>query len=90
MMRRSITDILLVPYISQVHMKLLPPTEALVYAKKEIDHAPIVNEDPILHAPLFRNISVFKRYSLFFVFPSFKFCIIIHHFINELSLIFFD
>lgn len=34
-------------------------------AKKEIDHAPLVNEDPNLHAPLFRNISVFKRY--FFV-----------------------
>lgn len=45
----------------QVHMNLLPPTEALVYAKKEIDHAPLVNEDPILHVPLFKNISIFRR-----------------------------
>ncbi|KAK7265952.1 hypothetical protein RJT34_33578 [Clitoria ternatea] len=40
---------------------LLPPKEALVYAKKEIDHPPSVNEDPDLYAPLFRNISVFRR-----------------------------
>lgn len=39
----------------------MTPTEALVYAKKEIDHATLVNEDPDLYAPLFRNISVFKR-----------------------------
>ncbi|XP_043716558.1 probable glycosyltransferase At5g03795 isoform X1 [Telopea speciosissima] len=39
----------------------LPPDEALVYAKKEIKHAPIVTEDPDLYAPLFRNISIFKR-----------------------------
>ncbi|XP_027192829.1 probable glycosyltransferase At5g03795 isoform X2 [Cicer arietinum] len=42
-------------------IRLLLPAEALVYAKKEIDHAPLVNEDPNLYAPLFRNISVFKR-----------------------------
>ncbi|XP_004508933.1 probable glycosyltransferase At5g25310 isoform X1 [Cicer arietinum] len=45
----------------QRDIRLLLPAEALVYAKKEIDHAPLVNEDPNLYAPLFRNISVFKR-----------------------------
>lgn len=30
-------------------------------AKKEIDRAPSVNEDPDIYAPIFRNISVFKR-----------------------------
>ncbi|PNY07961.1 putative glycosyltransferase, partial [Trifolium pratense] len=45
----------------QTDMRLLSPTEALVYAKKEIDHATFVNQDPNLYAPLFRNISVFKR-----------------------------
>ncbi|XP_043693791.1 probable glycosyltransferase At5g03795 [Telopea speciosissima] len=39
----------------------LPPEEALVYAKKEIKHAPIVTDDPDLHSPLFRNVSIFKR-----------------------------
>jgi len=43
----------------------MTPTEALVYAKKEIDHATLVTEDADLYAPLFRNISVFKRYSYF-------------------------
>ncbi|KAK8471431.1 hypothetical protein PHAVU_003G222300 [Phaseolus vulgaris] len=45
----------------QKHIWLLPPNEALVLAKREIDHAPAVNEDPDLYAPIFRNISVFKR-----------------------------
>jgi len=44
----------------------MTPTEALVYAKKEIDHATLVTEDADLYAPLFRNVSVFKRYSYFF------------------------
>eukprot|EP00262_Sarcandra_glabra_P014371 TRINITY_DN4200_c1_g1_i1.p1 TRINITY_DN4200_c1_g1~~TRINITY_DN4200_c1_g1_i1.p1 ORF type:complete len:602 (-),score=89.69 TRINITY_DN4200_c1_g1_i1:402-2207(-) len=39
----------------------LHPDEALVYAKKEIEHAPIVTDDGDLYAPLFRNVSVFKR-----------------------------
>ncbi|XP_040369022.1 probable glycosyltransferase At5g03795 isoform X1 [Rosa chinensis] len=30
------------------------------YAKKEIDHAPEVIDDPDLYAPLFRNMSIFK------------------------------
>ncbi|MCI69659.1 putative glycosyltransferase, partial [Trifolium medium] len=46
--------------ISQTDIRLLSPTEALVYVKKEIDHATFVNQDPNLYAPLFRNISVFK------------------------------
>lgn len=40
----------------------MPPNEALVYAKKEIEHAPPVIEDPDLYIPLFKNVSVFKRY----------------------------
>uniref|UniRef100_A0A0D9UVV5 Exostosin GT47 domain-containing protein n=1 Tax=Leersia perrieri TaxID=77586 RepID=A0A0D9UVV5_9ORYZ len=33
----------------------------LIYAKKEISNAPLVSGDPDLHAPLFRNVSVFRR-----------------------------
>ncbi|KAK7251776.1 hypothetical protein RIF29_35287 [Crotalaria pallida] len=50
-----------VPSHNQTHIRLLPPHEALVYAKKEIDHALSLNEVPDLYAPLFRNVSVFKR-----------------------------
>lgn len=32
-----------------------------MYAKKEIDHAPEVVDDPDLYAPVFQNMSVFKR-----------------------------
>lgn len=40
----------------------LPPNEALLYAKKEIEHAPpMVDDDPDLFSPLFKNVSVFKR-----------------------------
>ncbi|KAJ9147690.1 hypothetical protein P3X46_029820 [Hevea brasiliensis] len=39
----------------------LSPNDALLYAKKEIEHAPVVSDDPYLYAPIFRNISVFKR-----------------------------
>ncbi|KAF5192566.1 Xylogalacturonan beta-1,3-xylosyltransferase [Thalictrum thalictroides] len=39
----------------------LPPDKALLYAKKELEHAPIVVDDPDLYAPLFRNVSTFKR-----------------------------
>ncbi|CAJ1943322.1 unnamed protein product [Sphenostylis stenocarpa] len=45
----------------QKHIRLLPPNEALVLAKREIDRAPSVNEDPYLYAPIFRNVSVFQR-----------------------------
>ncbi|KAJ0962847.1 hypothetical protein J5N97_027969 [Dioscorea zingiberensis] len=33
----------------------------LIYAKREIDRAPLVSDDPELYAPLFRNLSAFKR-----------------------------
>lgn len=33
-----------------------------MYAKKEIEHAPVVVDDPDLFTPLFQNVSVFKRY----------------------------
>ncbi|OVA02131.1 Exostosin-like [Macleaya cordata] len=39
----------------------LPPHEALMYARKEIENVSIVTEDPDLYAPLFRNISIFQR-----------------------------
>ncbi|KAL5815153.1 hypothetical protein ACOSQ4_025794 [Xanthoceras sorbifolium] len=39
----------------------LSPGEALLFAKKEIEQAPIVTEDPELYAPIFQNISIFKR-----------------------------
>ncbi|KAF9602636.1 hypothetical protein IFM89_030524 [Coptis chinensis] len=39
----------------------LPPDKALVYAKKELEHVQIVTDDPDLYAPLFRNVSFFKR-----------------------------
>ncbi|GKV38017.1 hypothetical protein SLEP1_g45975 [Rubroshorea leprosula] len=45
----------------QRHIASLPPHEALVYAKREIEHAPAVDDDPYLYAPVFRNISVFMR-----------------------------
>ncbi|XP_044971770.1 probable glycosyltransferase At3g07620 [Hordeum vulgare subsp. vulgare] len=35
--------------------------EELIYAKKEIANAPLVFGDPDLYAPLYRNVSVFKR-----------------------------
>ncbi|RWR89786.1 putative glycosyltransferase isoform X3 [Cinnamomum micranthum f. kanehirae] len=39
----------------------LPPDQALLCAKREIENAPILAVCPDLHAPLFRNVSVFKR-----------------------------
>ncbi|XP_070047594.1 probable glycosyltransferase At5g25310 [Nicotiana tomentosiformis] len=39
----------------------LTPDEALAYAKREIDNAPLVRDDQGLHTPLFRNVSAFKR-----------------------------
>ncbi|XP_066314043.1 probable glycosyltransferase At5g25310 isoform X2 [Miscanthus floridulus] len=35
--------------------------EELIYAKKEINNAPLTSDDPDLYAPLFRNVSIFKR-----------------------------
>ncbi|XP_020268434.1 probable glycosyltransferase At5g03795 [Asparagus officinalis] len=41
--------------------RTLPPDEALLCAKREIVNAPLVLNDTELYAPLFRNLSVFKR-----------------------------
>jgi hypothetical protein len=49
------------PYHLQRYIWSLSPNEALVYAKKEIEHAPVVVDDPDLFTPLFQNVSVFKR-----------------------------
>jgi len=39
----------------------MAPEEALRYAKKEIRDAEPVLDDPDLNAPLFKNVSQFKR-----------------------------
>jgi hypothetical protein len=39
----------------------MAPEEALRYAKKEIRDAEPVLDDPDLYAPLFKNVSQFKR-----------------------------
>ncbi|XP_075094709.1 uncharacterized protein LOC142173300 isoform X3 [Nicotiana tabacum] len=39
----------------------LTPDEALAYAKREIENAPLVRDDHGLHTPLFKNVSAFKR-----------------------------
>ncbi|KAL3499622.1 hypothetical protein ACH5RR_038715 [Cinchona calisaya] len=39
----------------------LQPREGLEYARREIDNAPLVQDDPDLYAPLFHNVSTFKR-----------------------------
>ncbi|XP_042503811.1 probable glycosyltransferase At5g03795 [Macadamia integrifolia] len=49
------------PSLGQRYVRSLLPDEELVYAKKEIKRAPIVTDDPDLYAPLFRNVSIFKR-----------------------------
>ncbi|CAK9173265.1 unnamed protein product [Ilex paraguariensis] len=50
-----------VPHHLQRYIWSLRPDEALAYAKKEIENAPIATDDPDLYAPLFRNVSAFKR-----------------------------
>ncbi|KAG2316639.1 hypothetical protein Bca52824_019761 [Brassica carinata] len=37
------------------------PDLELLQAKHEIENAPIDNKDPLLYAPLYRNVSIFKR-----------------------------
>ncbi|KAG1366295.1 putative glycosyltransferase [Cocos nucifera] len=49
------------PLLPQIPVWLMSPDQQLIYAKREIDHAPLVLDDPDLYAPLFRNVSVFKR-----------------------------
>ncbi|KAL7150051.1 hypothetical protein ABFS83_05G082200 [Erythranthe nasuta] len=40
----------------------LKPNEVLIFVKRDIENAPLeINDDPELYAPLFRNISTFKR-----------------------------
>ncbi|XP_009783538.1 putative glycosyltransferase At5g25310 [Nicotiana tabacum] len=43
------------------YISSLTPDEALAYAKREIENAPLVTDDQGLHTPLFRNVSAFKR-----------------------------
>ncbi|XP_010104876.2 probable glycosyltransferase At5g03795 [Morus notabilis] len=50
-----------VPYRLQKFIWSLKPNEALEYARKEIERAPLVTDDPELYAPLFLNVSMFKR-----------------------------
>ncbi|EEF31735.1 catalytic, putative [Ricinus communis] len=50
-----------VPHQLQRYIWSLSPNDALLYAKKEIESAPVISDDPYLYAPLFLNVSVFKR-----------------------------
>ncbi|MBA0826893.1 hypothetical protein Goarm_011706, partial [Gossypium armourianum] len=53
-----------VPRHLQRYLQSLSSHEALLYAKREIEHAPLVENvgnDSYLYAPVFRNISIFKR-----------------------------
>ncbi|KAK4422905.1 putative glycosyltransferase [Sesamum alatum] len=44
------------------YLRSLTPDEALAFIKRDIENAPLVSDDdPELYAPLFRNISTFKR-----------------------------
>lgn len=45
----------------QRHIWSLSPNKQLLYAKKELMHAPVVSNDSELHAPIFKNVSIFKR-----------------------------
>ena len=36
--------------------------QELLQAKLLIENAPVIDNDPILYSPLFRNVSVFKRW----------------------------
>ncbi|XP_059657596.1 probable glycosyltransferase At5g03795 [Cornus florida] len=51
----------IVPSRSLRYIWSLTPDEALLYAKKEIQNASIVTDETDLYAPLFRNVSVFRR-----------------------------
>ena len=48
--------------MQQRHVWSLSPHEALVYAKMELQNTPAVANDPDLYAPIFKNVSMFKRY----------------------------
>ncbi|KAM7256626.1 hypothetical protein ACFE04_012367 [Oxalis oulophora] len=51
----------LLPHRLKRHIWSLPPREALLYAKREIQNASIITEDPYLYAPVFKNLSLFQR-----------------------------
>ncbi|KAJ9706964.1 hypothetical protein PVL29_002098 [Vitis rotundifolia] len=50
-----------VPTRLQRYIWSLPPDEALLFAKREIQNVSTVTDDPELYASLFHNVSVFKR-----------------------------
>ena len=47
-------------YIQKTKWVTKPDLE-LLQAKHEIENAPIDDKDPILYAPLYHNVSIFKR-----------------------------
>ncbi|KAK4769640.1 hypothetical protein SAY86_027790 [Trapa natans] len=50
-----------IPNHLQKSLWSLQPNEALAFAKRELENASAVIDDPDLYAPVFRNISIFKR-----------------------------
>ncbi|XP_047060363.1 probable glycosyltransferase At3g07620 isoform X3 [Lolium rigidum] len=55
------SDRVLPPDPEQIPLWSTAADEDLIYAKKEIANAPLVSGQPDLYAPLFRNVSIFKR-----------------------------
>ncbi|KAM0927473.1 hypothetical protein ACQ4PT_002900 [Festuca glaucescens] len=55
------SDRVLPPDPEQIPLWSTAADEDLIYAKKEIASAPLVSGHPDLYAPLFRNVSIFKR-----------------------------
>ncbi|KAK9668003.1 hypothetical protein RND81_13G028100 [Saponaria officinalis] len=45
----------------QKYMSSLSPVDALMYAKNELKHAQVLTEDSDLYAPIFKNVTLFKR-----------------------------
>ncbi|XVF13417.1 hypothetical protein REPUB_Repub08aG0205900 [Reevesia pubescens] len=78
----------------QRYLRSLSPDEALLYAKKEIEHAPLVandDDDSYLYAPVFRNVSIFQRsYELMemilkvYIYPDGKRPIFHHPHLNDI------
>lgn len=48
-------------FIFQKPKWVTKPDLELLQAKYEIENAPIDDKDPLLYAPLYRNVSIFKR-----------------------------
>lgn len=38
--------------------------QELLYARNQIENPPMVENDPLLHGPLYWNLSMFKRYTI--------------------------